>query len=100
MYIENINDVTFWGVNIPNEVERLAKKLERNCTNGMTKTELEAYRLGVKNTLSFTKQLLDGCMADANIGENAIVFYNPIIDKIEEFVAEELLPLADCRIEE
>lgn len=100
MYIENINDVTFWGVNIPNEVERIAKKLEKDCTNGMTSTELKAYRLGVDNTISFTQQLLNDLRANANIGENAIVFYNPTIDGIEEFLAEELLSLADCEVEE
>ena len=100
MYIENINDVTFWGANIPNEVERIAKKLEKDCTNGMTNTELKAYRLGVDNAISFTQQLLNDLRADANVGENAIVFYNPTVDGIEEFLAEELLPLADCEIEE
>lgn len=100
MYIENINDVTFWGVNIPNEVEKIAKKLEKDCTNGMTSTELKAYRLGVDNAISFTQQLLNDLRASANIGENAIVFYNPTIDGIKEFLAEELLSLADCEIEE
>lgn len=72
MFLNDIDDITFWGMNIPKEVEEMVNKTKVPNRPYMTDGEFQAYCLGIENTISTMKQLLDQ-------GEDgkSITFYNP-----------------------
>lgn len=66
-YIENYSvnhspnkndDFLFLGMNITETVLNKMLKIKQSATKGMTKSELEAYEMGVSNTLAYLQVLL------------------------------------------
>ncbi len=54
-----MNELLFNGMDIPNEVEKLLKKVVNQVCNGMNDSEKTAFNLGVGNTLAILRTLLD-----------------------------------------
>lgn len=86
MSINKIDDITFWGMNIPQVIENISDKVEQP---NMTKEEFQIYKLGVENTISLMKQILD-----QGLDRESITFYHPNIDSEEEFSSGEIVSLA------
>lgn len=53
-----MNELFFVGVDIVEETRTLVDFTTITCTNGMTESELSAYKLGIKNTLEALKGVL------------------------------------------
>ena len=47
-----MNELYIRGMDIVEEVKNIIRLSEVICTNGMTESEMVAYKLGVQNTLS------------------------------------------------
>jgi hypothetical protein len=89
MFLDDIDDITFWGMNIPKEVEEMVNKTKEPNRPYMTDEEFKAYCLGIENTISIMKQLLD----QGEDGE-CITFYNPNAGlEAIEYRADELVQL-------
>ncbi len=83
----DIDDVTFWGMNIPKKVEKYLEMTKAGNRANMTDSEYQCYCLGISNTISIMKQLLD----EGNDGMS-ITFYNPNVgDDAVEYRADDLL---------
>ena len=54
-----MNELLFNGMDIPNEVEKLLKKVVNQVCNGMNDSEKTAFNLGVGNTLAILRTLLE-----------------------------------------
>ena len=54
-----MNELYFIGMDIVEEVKAMSEISTIVCTNGMTESELSAYQLGIKNTISALKALID-----------------------------------------
>jgi hypothetical protein len=77
-----MNELLFNAMNIPNEVKKVLDKTEDSVCNGMTDSEKKAYRLGVSNTLSIMRSLLE-------LDEEPTI-HVPSIQEIVEMDIEEL----------
>jgi hypothetical protein len=86
--VRDIDDVTFWGMNIPKEAEMFVNKTKNENKQQMTENEFKAYCLGIENTISIMKQLLD-------MGEDgeSITFYNPEVEVTEEYRGDDIVKL-------
>jgi hypothetical protein len=78
-----LQDVLLTGMDIPRETRHLLATINVSATNGMTANEYKAYKMGVENTLSATKALLDQ--------DEHIVFHIKDNDCMEEFDLDELI---------
>ena len=74
----------FTGMDVPNEVRNMLAQF--TMTDGMTEGELNAYQMGVENTLRATRALL-------NLDQ--LVFHIEGHDCIEEFDIDDLIELAE-----
>ena len=92
MFVRDIEDITFWGMNIPKEIEKFIEKTKDGNKENMTEGEFKAYCLGVKNTISIMKQVLDNGEDD-----ESITFYNPNIETTTEYSADELVVILENR---
>lgn len=54
-----MNELYFLGMDITEETKRLVDFTTITCTNGMTDNELKAYKLGITNTISTLKAVLE-----------------------------------------
>lgn len=54
-----MNELYFLGMDIVEEVKTFSDITTIACTDGMTNNELDAYNLGVKNTISALAALLN-----------------------------------------
>ena len=76
----------FIGSNIPNELERAMNsanmKIDASFDND---DQRKAYYLGVQNTVSILRQMLDYDMED-----NCVVFYHPSMYTSKEMSVEEV----------
>lgn len=54
-----MNELYFLGMDIVEETRNISKFSEIICTDGMTESELKAYRMGIENTLSALKTSLE-----------------------------------------
>ena len=54
-----MNELYFLGMDIVEETKTLVDFTEITCTNGMAENELAAYSMGVKNTISALKSVLN-----------------------------------------
>lgn len=54
-----MNELLFSAMDIPNEVEKLLKRIKAGVCKGMTESERKAYDFGVSTVLGFTRQLLE-----------------------------------------
>ena len=83
----HFGDVTFCGLNIPKEVKLMLDSVHNSVNASFDNDEQrEAYHLGVLNTLSALKQMLD-----EGVRSNSIVFYYPNAETSEEMLAEEVI---------
>ena len=86
MIIDFDNDVTFWGMNIPNEVEKVINSANESVDASFeNEDQKRAYHLGVENTISVLKQLLD-----EGVSRDNITFYYPNTDTTEEMSVDEI----------
>lgn len=86
MFDMDFNDVTFWGMNIPNEIRDIMDRIEEDATVKMSDTEKQIYKLAVENTLGIMKQILD-----ESIDGESVVFYNPDTEITTELTSDGLL---------
>lgn len=54
-----MNELYFLGMDIAEETKNLMKITTIACTDGMTESELKAYKLGVENTISALKTVME-----------------------------------------
>lgn len=77
-----MDELLFSAMDVPNEVEKLLKKVENSVCKGMTDSERKAYGFGVSNTLSATRSLLE-------LDEEPAV-HVPGLNELQEMDIEEL----------
>ena len=86
MIIDFEDDVTFWGMNIPNEVEKVINSANESVDASIeNEDQKRAYHLGVENTISVLKQLLD-----EGVSRDNITFYYPNTDTTQEMSVDEI----------
>lgn len=83
---KDINDITFWGMNIPKEIKVIMDKITEEEIKKMPPDVLEGYKLGVENTLSIMEQILD-----QGVDSESIAFYRNDVDTTTEMTVEEVL---------
>lgn len=82
----SFEDITFWGSNIPNELDFIMKAMNEKIIKSFpTKDVGDAYLLGVKNTISILRQYLND-----SITNDSITFYYPEAVTTEEMSEEEI----------
>lgn len=54
-----MNELYFLGMDIVKETKTLIDFTTITCTKGMTENELRAYKLGVENTISAVKAVIE-----------------------------------------
>jgi hypothetical protein len=79
-----LRDILLTGMDIPNETRKLLSRF--TVTNGMTKSELKAYEMGVENTIGVMQSL---------INLDQIVFHLEGNDCIEEFDLDDLIEIIE-----
>lgn len=77
-----LRDILLTGMDIPNETRKLLSKF--TVTDGMTESELKAYKMGVENTIRAMQAL---------INLDQIVFHLEGNDCIEEFNLDDLIEI-------
>lgn len=88
MFVD-FENISFWASNIPKELEENISKANEEIDKSFdTEDQRKAYHLGVDNTISFLKQILD-----IATNRNNNTFYYPNIDVTEEMTAHEFLGL-------
>ena len=80
--IRDFYDITFWGTNIPKNVENMMKAAPISFDSSEQEA---AYNLGVQNTLSALKSFLDEC-----VDNESITFYCPDVDIDEEMSLDDV----------
>ena len=53
-----MNELYFLGIDIIEEAKTIMKLTSDSCTEGMSESELKAYRLGVNNVFSILESVL------------------------------------------
>ncbi len=53
-----MNELYFLGMDIAKETKSIIDSTSVVCTNGMTESELKAYKLGIANTISALKAVI------------------------------------------
>lgn len=82
-----LQDILLTGMDIPKEVGLLLHAVEASTVNGMTTSEYKAYKMGVENTLSAIKTILDQ--------DDHVVFHLEGHDCIEEFDIDGLIEIVE-----
>lgn len=54
-----MNELYFLAIDVVEEVTSVINVVEMTCTNGMTESELKAYKLGVSNVISALKATVE-----------------------------------------
>lgn len=86
MFAEFEDDVQFWGCNIPNEVKDVMDTVNESVDKTFdNEYQKRAYHLGVENTLSVLKQLLDEVLS-----RDSITFYYPNATTTEEMDIDDI----------
>lgn len=86
MFAEFEDDIQFWGCNIPNEVKEVMDTVNESVDKSFdNKHQKRAYHLGVENTLSVLKQLLDEVLS-----RDSITFYYPNATTTEEMDIDDI----------
>ena len=81
-----MHELYFLGMDIVEETRSISKFNTILCTDGMTESELKAYELGIENTLSVLKSVIerDGQMITIDI-EGLHVPTELTIDEVYEY---------------
>ena len=77
-----MNELLFSAMDVPNEVEKVLKKIEAGVCKGMTDSQRKAYDFGVSTALNLTRQLLEM--------DEDIAVHIPGLDHMEEMDVAEL----------
>lgn len=86
MFAEFEDDIQFWRCNIPNEVKMVIDSANESVDKSFdNEDQKQAYHLGVENTLSVLKQLLD-----EGLSRDSITFYYPNAATTEEMDIEDI----------
>ena len=86
MFAEFEDDIQFWWCNIPNEVKMVIDSANESVDKSFdNEDQKQAYHLGVENTLSVLKQLLD-----EGLSRDSITFYYPNATTTEEMNIEDI----------
>ena len=81
------DNVSFFGSNIPNELEQVMSYTDKYIDESFeNEDQKNAYHLGVQNTLSILRQILD-----YELEQKSVTFYYPDTDTREEMSFEELV---------
>ena len=81
------NYITFWGINIPKSLKNVMENANNTLSESFDNDELfKAYLLGVNNTISVLKQMLD-----SGVSKDSIAFYYPNADVEEEMTLDEVI---------
>lgn len=81
------NYITFWGINIPKSLENVMENANAMLSESFEDDILyKAYLLGVNNTISVLKQMLD-----SGLNKDSIAFYYPNADVEEEMTLDEVV---------
>ena len=88
----NYNDITFWATNIPKELENITEQFRERIYENIPESSREGYELGVKNTISLLKQILNHSIEDVSNSETekAIVYYDPDVEVETEMDIKEV----------
>lgn len=62
-------DLLLLGMDIPKIVEKFVNERESEITNGMTESELKAYRMGVSNTINSLSGWVNNDMLTVHIND-------------------------------
>lgn len=54
-----MNELYFLGMDVPEETKYMIDLATITCTDSMTDSELKAYKMGVENTISALKSILE-----------------------------------------
>ena len=85
--MHDFEDIQFWGCNIPKELEEIMERTFVTTDPSFDNdNQREAYRLGVENTISLLKQVLN-----SDLRRNSIVFYYPDTNVTTEMLFDEVL---------
>lgn len=81
-----MNELYFLGMDIVEETRTISKFSTIICTDGMTENELKAYELGIENTLSALKSVIEteGGMTVINI-DGLDIPTELTIDELQEY---------------
>jgi len=88
----NYNNITFWATNIPKELEDITERFRDDIYKFIPEESREGYELGVKNTISLLKQILDHSIEDVSNSETekSIVYYDPDVEISTEMDIKEV----------
>lgn len=82
----DFDNITFWDSNITNEVKQVIESTNESIDASFENDDQrKAYHLGVENTLSVLKQLLD-----EGVRRDSITFYYPKTETSEEMTTDEI----------
>lgn len=81
-----MNELYFLVMNIPDETKDIVYNLSNNICKEMSELEQQAYYLGIENTISVLKNILEQ-------DKNSIVINNSDIETSEEMDIDELTML-------
>lgn len=86
-----MNELFFIGTDILEETKRLSEFTTITCTDGMTESELSAYKLGVQNTLSALMAVLDvDCPNECVVNINGMEVPTELdIDDLEKYLLDD-----------
>ena len=88
-----MDELFFVGMDVVKETKKIVNEATPKCTNGMTDSELQAYNLGIKNTLSVLKSVIfTDCVNEFVINING--FETPT-----EFIHDDLIRYLDNLME-
>ncbi len=54
-----MNELYFLGMDVPEETKNMINLASIACTDGMADSELKAYKMGIENTISALKSILE-----------------------------------------
>lgn len=77
-----MDEIIFCGIDIPAKVEEISARLANRLVHDMTDNELRAYKLGVMNTISILRGIVDG--------DCDVFVHIPDLEYEKEFMFDEL----------
>jgi hypothetical protein len=81
-----MNELYFLGMDIAEETKTLVDFTTITCTNGMTENELKAYKLGITNTISALKSVIEHEYGIAVVNIEGLELPTELsIDEVEEY---------------
>ena len=82
-----MNELYFVGVDVAETTRKLMHEDYEVITNGMTKTELMAYNLGIENTISALKTIME------TANENEVVIHIDGLEVETEFTTDDSMKM-------